>query len=381
MQVAVASTLNFLVRMLHTPIRIFDQDGFVQYWGHKPYEDVLINNQPLLHQLLKSNVNASPKLSYFNSHQIIAVVFNQKARYLIGPFKLSTTVEQSNSINKDLNDFCEFICLLQNIISDTDLIASDVIEQNGLYEKIAKKIDDSLTQNLFNNQEQEFIHNPYDQEVRELTSISEGDLKALDDSLHEVYDGRFPTLGPTKLRSLKNLAIVDLALIARAAIKGGLDYEKSFSINDEYIRSVETSEDEPSIVTVVLRAKKEYTQLIHDNKLKKDNKPTNLIVRRCKIFIQTHLHSKICLSQLSDYCQVSKPYLSRLFHNTQRVTLNDYIQQEKITASKRDLIYTDHDISIVATDYGYSSSSHYSLVFKRITQMTPTAFREQYGKV
>lgn len=231
------------------------------------------------------------------------------------------------------------------------------------------------------NQENEFVHNPYDQEVRELRSVTEGNLSALNESIHESYEGNFATLGPTKLRSLKNLAIVDLALLARAAIKGGIDYEQSFTINDQYIRSVEQANNVQDVIALSLQAKIQYTELVHDINYPVEKTKTNLIIKRCKKYIQTHLHNKIHLEKLAKYCNVSEQYLSKIFHNTQQTTVNEYIQREKIEASKRDLIYTDSPINTIALNFAYASTSHYGSVFKRIIGMTPLKYRNTFGKV
>ncbi|WP_143806135.1 helix-turn-helix transcriptional regulator, partial [Oenococcus oeni] len=91
--------------------------------------------------------------------------------------------------------------------------------------------------------------------------------------------------------------------------------------------------------------------------------------------------NKIHLEKLAKYCNVSEQYLSKIFHNTQQTTVNEYIQREKIEASKRDLIYTDLPINTIALNFAYASTSHYGSVFKRIIGMTPLKYRNTFGKV
>lgn len=387
MYTPIESTLDFLVQTLHAPIRIFENKFFKKYWQHTPHSDSIMENSEFIDKIINPpHLINCPQLFFLNSQEVLALVINNNSSYLIGPIAIEGQVEKYHqTLLKtsviQMNFLCEELCLLQNVISGGRLSTNDVFAQNQLYKKRIQQNEKSLTESLFTNQEYEFVHNPYDQEVRELSSVQNGNLEKLKDSLREVFEGHFPVLGPNKLRSMKNLAIVDLALLARAAIKGGLDYEKSFSINDQYIRSVESLTNSSEIMALALQAKKTYTKLVHD--LIHDNfkMGSSLIVKRCKVYVQTHLHTKISLTKLAKHCRISAQYLSRIFHKTQTETLIEYIQHEKIEATKRELIYTNDKISEIAVDYGYSSASHYTMVFKRLNHITPTTYRSTYGKL
>ncbi|MFT8618086.1 MAG: AraC family transcriptional regulator, partial [Lentilactobacillus hilgardii] len=357
------------------------------YWRHTPHSDLIIENLEFIDKILNPpHLINCPQLFFLNNQEVLALVINDNLNYLIGPIfieehgeKFHQTLLKTSVIQMDF--LCEELCLLQNVISGGQLSTNDVFVQNQLYEKEIQQNEASLTESLFANQEYEFIHNPYDQEVRELSSVQNGDLEKLNDSLQEVFEGHFPVLGPNKVRSMKNLAIVDLALLARAAIKGGLDYEKSFSINDQYIRSVESLTNSSEITALTLQAKRTYTELVHELIHNDFKTSSNVIIKRCKVYIQTHLHTKITLNKLAKHCCVSTQYLSRTFHKTQAQTLIQYMQHEKIEATKRELIYTNDKISAIAVDYGYSSASHYTMVFKQLNHITPTAYRSTHGKI
>ena len=52
---------------------------------------------------------------------------------------------------------------------------------------------------IFEHQEQELPHNPYDQEVRELDSIRHGDVEMLNRSLAETYRGEVGQLAKNQV--------------------------------------------------------------------------------------------------------------------------------------------------------------------------------------
>ncbi|MFT8328458.1 MAG: AraC family transcriptional regulator [Oenococcus oeni] len=387
MKTALDAILNHLIRVLRVPIRLFQQDRLIQYWGHPPHSDKLIDNRELINQLLLDSSKDFPYLKYLSAQKVIAVISGKNIKYLIGPVTINDLSEktpilaQTDDSTYSTEFLFEELNLLQNAIHGSNLQNSDIFINNHLSENKIRNNDAQIARYSSDNQENEFVHNPYDQEVRELRSVTEGNLSALNESIHESYEGNFATLGPTKLRSLKNLAIVDLALLARAAIKGGIDYEQSFTINDQYIRSVEQANNVQDVIALSLQAKIQYTELVHDINYPVEKTKTNLIIKRCKKYIQTHLHNKIHLEKLAKYCNVSEQYLSKIFHNTQQTTVNEYIQREKIEASKRDLIYTDSPINTIALNFAYASTSHYGSVFKRIIGMTPLKYRNTFGKV
>lgn len=377
---SVRSTLDYIERTLHTPIKQYQNGQFLGYWQHVPYTERFLKIETQLLAHFEKKHAPFPVIAFPDDHHLLAAVNEAKTTYLIGPIELATTSAAQQTLVNELDNVCETLCLLQNSMSDTALISTDILKLNHIHHDQLKKHDYQITKGLFDHQEAEFIHNPYDQEVRELQSITDGDLAKLHDSLHETFEGRFPVLGPTKLRSLKNLVIVDFALIARAAIKGGMDYEQAFSLNDQCICTLEQLTTISEIQAFALRVKEQYTTLVHEAHAMPDSQP-NLLIKRCKRYIQTHLHDSLSLTQLAQYCHVSDQYLSKAFHQAQQRTLVTYIHTEKIQAAKRDLIYTNNKISAIAADYGFNSASHFGAIFKRFAGTTPTSFRKTYGRV
>lgn len=68
-------------------------------------------------------------------------------------------------------------------------------------------------------------------------------------------------------------------------------------------------------------------------------------------------------------------YLSKLFSATQGITLHQFIILQKIEKVKELLLLKEFNISEIADQLNYSSISHLSLQFKKITGITPSAFK------
>ena len=69
-------------------------------------------------------------------------------------------------------------------------------------------------------------------------------------------------------------------------------------------------------------------------------------------------------------------YLSKLFSETEGITIEQFIINQKIEKVKELLAYDEKNLSEIAFELGYSSVAHLSSQFKKITGLTPTAFKQ-----
>ena len=68
---------------------------------------------------------------------------------------------------------------------------------------IDEELERDHAEYIFEKQELGTLHNPYDQEIREFTSIEYGDIETLRKSLEENYAGEIGTLAADPLRNAK----------------------------------------------------------------------------------------------------------------------------------------------------------------------------------
>ncbi|MCU0453520.1 MAG: helix-turn-helix transcriptional regulator [Bacteroidetes bacterium] len=72
--------------------------------------------------------------------------------------------------------------------------------------------------------------------------------------------------------------------------------------------------------------------------------------------------------------------LSVLFSSTEGITIEQFLIRQRIERVKELLKYEEQTLSEMAWELGYSSVQHLSNQFRRVTGMTPSAFRKM-GKV
>lgn len=69
-------------------------------------------------------------------------------------------------------------------------------------------------------------------------------------------------------------------------------------------------------------------------------------------------------------------YLSNLFSEIEGYTIEKYIINQKIERVKELLVYQQFNLSEIAYEMGYSSVSHLSSQFKKVTGLTPSEFKK-----
>jgi AraC family transcriptional regulator len=70
------------------------------------------------------------------------------------------------------------------------------------------------------------------------------------------------------------------------------------------------------------------------------------------------------------------PYLSKLFSEVEGITIEQYLIRQKVEKAKEYLVYDELSLSEIAFKMGYSSVAHLSGQFRKLTGMTPTAFKQ-----
>jgi AraC-like DNA-binding protein len=68
--------------------------------------------------------------------------------------------------------------------------------------------------------------------------------------------------------------------------------------------------------------------------------------------------------------------LSKLFSETEGITIEQFIITQKIEKVKELLTYDEKNLNEIAFDLDYSSTAHLSSQFKKVTGLTPTAFKQ-----
>ncbi|MBN1911783.1 MAG: DNA-binding transcriptional regulator [Pirellulales bacterium] len=94
-------------------------------------------------------------------------------------------------------------------------------------------------------------------------------------------------------------------------------------------------------------------------------------------FIRQHAHEGIAVADLVRNLNISRATLERRFSDKLGRTPKEEIVRVCIEKAKRLLKLTDYTLQRIAALSGFKTASHFGVVFKRATGMSPKAFREE----
>ena len=388
--------MNMYAKLLHASIsRVSYEGNLVKTYGNPT--DFHITYVVKKYREEKEDMENYPYLVNLSPGVTTAVVEDpEKELYLIGPvsFEEYKQVDLKKFIMQECGGqedtsvipkipycsrdrFGTTVLLVHHMLTGAELSLEDLWRQNG--EKVNKNHihERKVGSVLFERMEFENPHNPYDQEVRELNSIRNGDLESFQKSIRETYAGSEGRLSENQIRQEKNIAICVITLASRAAIEGGVLPEMAFSMVDAYIMQVEKMSDIVEIRSFMRKAEQTFLERVQENK---KPKVKNMLVEDTKKYIFQHLHSRIEIGNIGNEIGANTTYLSELFHKTEGITIQKYIQREKIKLAKNMLQYSEYKTEDIANYLGFCSQSYFGKVFREYENLTPNQFRKKYGR-
>ena len=107
---------------------------------------------------------------------------------------------------------------------------------------------------------------------------------------------------------------------------------------------------------------------------------TARLIRRTKEFLGATLSDRLQLAEISRAVGASPAYLTDVFSRVEGTPLHQYLIRLRLARALVDLPHTD-DLTALALDLGFSSHSHFSLVFRRAFGCTPSEFRTTTRRV
>lgn len=104
-------------------------------------------------------------------------------------------------------------------------------------------------------------------------------------------------------------------------------------------------------------------------------------IRKAQDFIEKNLHERISIDELAASLAIGRRSFERRFRQATHNSVLEYIQRVKIEAAKRQFESSRKNINEVMYEVGYSDSKAFRDLFRKITGLTPIAYRNKFNKL
>lgn len=100
-------------------------------------------------------------------------------------------------------------------------------------------------------------------------------------------------------------------------------------------------------------------------------------IKRVKEYLQRNFHKKVTLNDAARAACLSPKYLSRIFKEHVKTGFNEYKLALRVSQAKQMLVKVDDTIARISDALGYQNPESFIRQFKKLTGLTPAAFRRR----
>lgn len=100
-------------------------------------------------------------------------------------------------------------------------------------------------------------------------------------------------------------------------------------------------------------------------------------INRAREFIHQHLTEPLDLKHVAESANLSSCYFCKKFKESTGMTFTSYVARTRVEAAKKLLANPQVRVSEVAFEVGFQSLTHFNRVFKEISGLSPTRYREE----
>lgn len=215
----------------------------------------------------------------------------------------------------------------------------------------------------------------YSQEELILQCVREGNL-----NYHTVMDDlNFSLLGIESSNNPRQKAMNWLvscaAQCSRAAIEGGLSPQIAISLRNNYLNRAEPLNTSTELLSLTQKMLDDYIRHVHASRQQAD---LTAHIQECCEYIRAHITEELTIQKIAAEIGYTKYYLARKFQKEMGIRLLDYIKNVRIEYAKVCLLSTEKSVQEISDLLQFSTRNHFTRIFREITGMTPSEFRNYH---
>lgn len=158
----------------------------------------------------------------------------------------------------------------------------------------------------------------------------------------------------------------------------GLDPDVStHALEQAYFRTRVLSPSEHDAIVRMLSVFAQHLAVVSNQLLVRQEHPEPPMVTKAKAYIEEHQADDLSLGEVARAVNASVFYFCKVFKRATGINFTEYVSRVRIEKAKNLALNPNLRISEIAFAVGFQSLTHFNRVFKKITGMSPTAYRAQ----
>jgi AraC-like DNA-binding protein len=238
-----------------------------------------------------------------------------------------------------------------------------------------REIETALESEVFFNREYTKNHQRYADELKFLNLIKEGQLDTIKANMDYFSKHKVGRMSKNPLRQDIYEFVAITTLVTRFAMEGGMEEEEAYHLSDIYIQKADACNSSSYLWDLYTHMILDFTQRVHDRKKVPE---TSASVQLVLDYIYSHLHYDISLKELALQAGLTETYLCYLFKKEIGDTITEFIHKKRVAEAQSLLLYSEYTIGEISQYLGFCSQSHFTFIFKKYANTTPSQFRKKF---
>ena len=131
------------------------------------------------------------------------------------------------------------------------------------------------------------------------------------------------------------------------------------------------------LITYILRSSFKQNNSKKNSQIPKNNYESLSEFEQVIEFIYSNLENEITLQSLSEVAMLEKTYFLKKFKLITGMTPMNFIRNARVEKAKELLVYSDMNITQIASISGFNSIHHFCNTFSKTIGMTPTEYKKE----
>jgi len=120
-----------------------------------------------------------------------------------------------------------------------------------------------------------------------------------------------------------------------------------------------------------------FLSALSENSQQKEISKSLQYVEKCEDYLERCPYKKITVTELSEYVNIDRSYLTAIFKKHRGISPQRYIMENKLRKACDFLKNTDYDVTYISQSVGYDDPFVFSHAFKKLIGMSPTEYRRK----